>query len=159
MSENNQWPQKGDEAYLDEDGKLTLVVVVSDRWEDGSVHVRAECGPMRGAIFAARVSALRKRLPIPDRNPPDSSLHGWTFFGQPVQQAPMGSVFIVTLPADIEAVKYKMLEQIQQFTKERPDLYFIVVPHNVKLEAIQLDELKQLRDRLNEIIYDKERAK
>lgn len=112
--------------------------------------------------------ALEDAKPIPGTNPPQYGTIAVqlrtpdpaapTICGFPIQSFPAGSVLAVRCPDIDPLITANVMSQIIDLAKERDDLRFIVLPGQSTLEAWDLEQLRRLRDRLNEVIYDKERS-
>ena len=112
--------------------------------------------------------ALEDAKPIPGTTPPQYGTiavqlrtpdpSAPTICGFPIQSFPAGSVLAVQCPDIDPVITARVMSQVLDLAKERADLRFIVLPGQSTLEAWDLEQLRRVRDRLNEVIYDKERA-
>jgi hypothetical protein len=80
-----------------------------------------------------------------------------TICGQRLSLIPCGSVVVVHNETD-DPVLTAICSVALELHEERPDLKFVIAPSGTTLEAADVGQLRQMRDRLNEIIYDKERG-
>jgi hypothetical protein len=95
-----------------------------------------------------------KTMQIPRPAPPELTL-----CGRAIDVIPSGSICVVRCTANEVALKAKMFSAAIELREQRPNLTFVILPDQMDIKAISLDQLKQLRDRVNEVIYDKENGK
>lgn len=82
-----------------------------------------------------------------------------TICGQSISLIPAGSIVVVHNETNDPVLTAKVCSVAIDLSKERPDLRFVVIPGGTTLEAAELHQLAALRDRLNEIVYDKEHGR
>ena len=80
-----------------------------------------------------------------------------TVCGMSINLIPAGSVVVVQNTTNDPVLSAKVASVAVDLMKERPDLRFVVIPADTRLEGIGLEHARLLRDRLNEIVYDQEK--
>ncbi len=81
-----------------------------------------------------------------------------TLCGNPIEAVPAGSLCVIRYPVGQPGLKDKLEQSLAGIYQQRDDLAFLMMPEPFELERADVAQVKQLRDRLNEIIYDKERS-
>ncbi len=82
-----------------------------------------------------------------------------TICGSKLSTIATGSVVAIHCESNDPVITAHTLSAAMEISKERPDLSFLVVPAGSRFEVMELATIKAVRDRLNEVIYDREHGK
>lgn len=163
------WPEMGSLAFWTDANRFDVKVTVMEKpADDGSVRCRVDYGPGRGCVYLLNVSVLRPRtgeepmtlsdqpnypvgVALEDAKPIPGT--------DPVRYEPI-EVFVYA-PGDRKAAEAAVRANSDRMVLPRSPLGILAAEdaiEDLRGENIPLADLIKLRDRLNEVIYDREKA-